>query len=190
MQNEELYKKYLAGRHWEQHPMIYAEKFSDFLKNKNFNGLLVDLGCGTGRDVNIFHQKGFDILGIDKAEEEIYRADYNFPELKFRVADAEDLKMSPESVGAFFAINIIHYLDQEKAFTEIRHTLKLGGFLFIHFNLSIVDKDSLQDYQKSEEEVLKLFEGFKILEKNLFTRVDLKPFEHTHTILEVIAEKI
>jgi len=190
MQNEELYKKYLAGRHWEQHPIIYAEKFSDFLKEKNFKDLLVDLGCGTGRDVNVFNQNNLNVLGVDLSDEEIWKANKNFPELNFSVMDAENLKLEPKSVGAFFAINIIHYLDQEKAFAEINRTLKPNGYLFIHFNLSIIDQDSLSDYQKPEEEIIKLFNGFKILEKNTFKRIDYKPFEHTHTILEIIAEKI
>ena len=64
MQEQQLYDKYSEGKHWENHPIIYAERFSDFLKQKNFQGLIIDFGCGTGRDVDFFSKKGFNVLEL------------------------------------------------------------------------------------------------------------------------------
>jgi len=190
MQNEKLYDKYLSGHHWEQHPTIYAERFADFLKNRDFKNTLIDLGCGNGRDVNVFNQKGFKVIGVDISENEITKAKNNFPDCKFEKQDIQNLNFTEESIGGGFMINVAHYVDQEKTLNEIKRILKKDGYLFVHFNLSIVDKNNVTDYQQPEEKILKLFSGFKIVEKNIFKRIDYQPVEHTHTILEIIAEKI
>ena len=43
MQQENLYHKYLDGRHRENHPTMYAEYFVDFLKQNLFDTLIVDV---------------------------------------------------------------------------------------------------------------------------------------------------
>jgi len=80
-------------------------------------------------------------------------------------------------------------LDKTKAINEIFRTLKSKGYFFIHFNLSIMDKEGNEDYHHSEEEVLKLVSKFKILHKKILKRVDHKPIEHTHKIIELILQK-
>jgi 2-polyprenyl-3-methyl-5-hydroxy-6-metoxy-1,4-benzoquinol methylase len=62
MKEQKLYDKYLDGRHRENHPTIYAERFIDFLKKNIFDALIVDIGCGDGRDVNAFSKEGFNVL--------------------------------------------------------------------------------------------------------------------------------
>ena len=57
-----LFNKYSSGKHWESHPTAYAEHFAQFLKGKNFDGLIVDIGCGNGRDVDVFSKSGFNAL--------------------------------------------------------------------------------------------------------------------------------
>lgn len=62
MENKSLYDKYNQGRHWKNHPTIYAERFADFLLKKGFGGSLVDLGCGNGRDAEVFVDKGISVI--------------------------------------------------------------------------------------------------------------------------------
>ena len=68
MRSEKLYQKYADGRHWEKHPTLYAETFAEFLKSVNFEGLVVDVGCGNGRDVDVFSKLGFNVLGVDNSK--------------------------------------------------------------------------------------------------------------------------
>jgi SAM-dependent methyltransferase len=189
MQSKELFEKYKAGQHWNFHSTEYAERFADFLIKNNFNGLLVDIGCGKGRDVKVFMKKGLDALGVDISQEIIDTAQSYCRECKFARQDAEDLEFSNEEVAAFYMINVIHYLDEERVLPGIYRSLVPGGYLFIHFNLSIVDEDSQVDYSRNEAEILRLVEKFKILEKREFTREDKEPKKHTHKILELILQK-
>ena len=124
MQSKTLYQKYSDGRHWEKHPTLYAETFAEFLKSVNFEGMIVDVGCGIGRDVNVFSKLGFNAFGIDNSKQEIENCKKKFPELKFEVQEAEKLKFKDNSVDAFFMINVIHYVDKEKAIQEIFRALK------------------------------------------------------------------
>lgn len=189
MQNQKLYNKYLKGKHWEDHPIIYAERFSDFLKKEKFNDLLIDIGCGSGRDVNVFVNNKLKCKGIDNSKDYILSAIKEFPNCNFEVQNAENLNFKDSSIGAVFMINVIHYLNKEKAINEILRVLKPKGFFFIHFNISIIDINGKMDYSNSEEEILNLVSKFKILEKNIFERVDLKPVKHTHKIMELILQK-
>ncbi|MFH2018794.1 MAG: class I SAM-dependent methyltransferase, partial [bacterium] len=107
----------------------------------------------------------------------------------FARQDAEDLEFSNEEVAAFYMINVIHYLDEERTLPGIYRSLVPGGYLFIHFNLSIVDEDGQVDYSRNEADILRLVEKFKILEKREFIREDKEPKKHTHKILELILQK-
>ena len=190
MESLKLYEKYANKRHWEKHPTTYAEAFSEFLKKKRFKGKIVDVGCGNGRDVNIFKKQGFNCLGVDYSEQEINLAKQQFPELAFEVQNVEKLRFEDNSIDAFFIINVIHYVDMKKAISELYRTKNKNGYVFIHFNISITDKDGHQDYTHSEQDILNIVSKFKIVKKNIFERIDLEPIKHTHKIMELILEKV
>lgn len=189
MESKSLYQKYANGRHWEKHPIIYAKNFASFLKSANFKGLIVDIGCGNGRDVDIFSKLGFNSLGVDISKEEVISNKKEFPALMFDVQDVEKLKFKEDSIDAFFMINVIHYVNKEIAIQEIFRTLKPKGYFFVHFNIEIVDKTRKVDYYHNPKDVLKLVSRFKIIQQKLFERVDSQPIEHKHKIMELILQK-
>ena len=147
------------------------------------------MGCGSGRDLRIFADAGFQTLGLDISEEVISEAKNNQSDLRFELGDAEKLNLEDNSVSAVFMINVIHYVAKDKAIREILRVLKLGGFLFIHFNLSIIDSDGNIDYSQDEEDVRKLISSFEIIGERKFERIDSIPKEHEHQILELILKK-
>lgn len=189
MRSEALYHKYKKGRHWENHPTAYAERFTSFLKEQDFHGLLVDVGCGTGRDVDVFSDNGFNVLGIDKSEEMLALAKLNFPHCNLEKQDAEKLSFSNGAISAYFMINVIHYVNQEQTIRELYRTLHKEGYVFAHFNKLIVDDHGYADYQQSESEIFNLVSCFDVIDRKVFERVDKKPKKHTHNILELILQK-
>lgn len=190
MRSKALYQKYSTGQHWIKHPTLYAETFAKFLKSKKFKGRMVDIGCGSGRDVDAFSKLGFDILGISKSRQEIRECKNNFPELKFENQNIEKLNFKNNSINAFYMINVIHYVDKEKAVREIFKALSPKGYFFIHFNISIIDKSGKIDYYHDQEDILKLISKFKIIRQKVFERIDSQPTKHRHKILELILQKI
>lgn len=189
MNNQTLFDKYLQGKHWAEHPTMYAERFAEFLKQKQFTGKLVDIGCGSGRDVEVFRAQSFNVLGFDYDEKEVANARKYFPESRFEVANVENLPFEEDSIGAYFMINVMHYVDAPKAMGEILRTLVPGGYACIHFNLSITDANSVIDYAQSKESVMELTHDFSIISESTFSRTDYEPVEHTHEILELILQK-
>lgn len=189
MKSIKLYEKYSEGKHWEEHKDDYSKYFSDFLKNNNFNGLIVDLGCGTGKDVEVFTKSGFNSLGIDISEIEIDIARRKHPNCKFEIQNAENLSLKDNSVGAFFMINVVHYTDQEKVISEIFRTLKSKGYLFVHFNLEIKDENGKVDHSQDPEKIISLLSDFLMISKKIIKRIDFQPIKHTHKILELILQK-
>ena len=196
MENKELFNKYDEGHHWENHPTIYAEEFLEFLK-KNMHPcvlandvMIVDLGCGTGRDVNHFHQAGVSAMGVDSNEEAISVAQRNYPESRFCYCDIHQLPYMDKRPLAYFCINVMHYVDAPKVMEEIYKTLIPGEYAFLHFNLLIVDQEQIQDYHQEIAEVYTLVKKFQIVDKKIFSREDSKPMPHIHNILQIIIKKI
>jgi ubiquinone/menaquinone biosynthesis C-methylase UbiE len=189
MRNKELCLKYLHGRHWDHHPTIYAESFANFLQERNFQGLAVDLGCGSGRDVNVFQQRGLNAVGIDNSHQEVEAACVRYPHCCFEVQNIEKMAFRDHSIGAMYMINVFHYVDQEKALQEAWRVLRPGGWLFLHCNLLIVDAQGNVDYQQAQSIIAELIRDFRRVASRQVTRVDQLPFVHTHTIAELILRK-
>ncbi len=189
MEEQQLFDKYQEGRHWENHPTVYAERYAAFLKKQDFEGLLIDVGCGNGRDVAVFQENGFNTLGIDYSPKEVAIARSKYPNSKFEVQNVETLNFEKNSVGAYFMINVIHYVKKQKGLEELLRTLKPLGYLFIHFNLEIIDETGNIDYHQDKDEISKLISKFKIVKQRAFERVDTVPKKHTHNILEFILQK-
>lgn len=52
---------------------------------------VIDVGCGTGDQVAVFSELGFDVVGLDLSEEGIAQAREQYPDLEFICDDASNL---------------------------------------------------------------------------------------------------
>ena len=154
MENKKLLEKYCHGNHWEIRPVIYAEEFMSFLRRNKLNDtqVIVDLGCGNGRDVDYFTEIGLTAIGIDNDSEIIQSAKKKYRRNKtdFFICDIERSLYPDNTISLYFCINVMHYVNQEMVLKEIHRTLKPGGYAFIHFNLCLLyTSPSPRDRQKS-----------------------------------------
>ncbi|MFJ7663183.1 class I SAM-dependent methyltransferase [Lysinibacillus sp. NPDC097162] len=71
---------YINKQYWEEFykdraDLTESSNFSEFIFKKNEqsikNKILIDLGCGTGKDTFYFAKNGFEVIGIDGSEEVI-----------------------------------------------------------------------------------------------------------------------
>jgi ubiquinone/menaquinone biosynthesis C-methylase UbiE len=198
MNNQKLFDKYRDGNHWENQPTDTAYDFVYFLERtspicreiKSGNFVITDLGCGNGRDVNLFN-KYIPAIGLDNDTQIIQLAKEIYPERApaFYPCDIEQLPFHDNSQYAYFCINVMHYVDQKKVLGEIYRTLRPEGYAFIHFNLLIIDQDYSIDYHQKKSEVYGLIKDFEIVEEKTFLREDALPTPHTHHIMQVILKK-
>ena len=66
-----------------------------FARHKIHNGLIVDLGCGTGLWAEQLIKRGFDVVGIDISEAMIQLARRRAPQAEFRVASLFQTDIPP-----------------------------------------------------------------------------------------------
>ena len=60
---------------YNKHAVEFAQKagshaygaFEEFIKLLPENGKVLDAGCGSGRDADLFVQRGFDVGGVDNS---------------------------------------------------------------------------------------------------------------------------
>lgn len=104
--------------------------------------MILDAGCGEGRNTHYFIQKGYRIVGIDSNSSAISMArisgrtlDPNFDPLRFQVAELEDIPFHSEafdvvlsSAVLHFAKNRVHFLE---LFQEHMRVLKPGGLFWL-----------------------------------------------------------
>ncbi len=91
---------------------------------------VLDAACGPGYVSGAAAAWGAATVGIDFSENMIAVARSIFPELDFRVADAEDLPFADHSFDAVLInYGVLHFPDPDKALAEAHRVLKQGGRL-------------------------------------------------------------
>ncbi|HEX6468600.1 MAG TPA: methyltransferase domain-containing protein [Streptosporangiaceae bacterium] len=91
-------------------------------------GLVIDVGCGTGRAVAELADQGLRALGIDVSDQMIALARERWPHGEFRVGDAYDLPLEDAEAAGYRADKVLHTLaDPGRALAEARRVLVPGG---------------------------------------------------------------
>lgn len=108
------------------------------LKNViNPSAVILDAGCGTGRNMNWFVQAGFEVVGCDISEEALNEATVRTginPE-KLTVAPLENLPYSSEKFDFVICSAVLHFAKSTDHFltmvSELARVLKPNGILFV-----------------------------------------------------------
>lgn len=106
----------------------------ELLMKKNKLKSVLDIGCGTGRLVAYFQEKGFASYGCDNAAEAITIARKNARKNSIKKTSAISLPYKDNSFDLVSAISVIEHLslkDGGKMIAEIRRVLKPNGFVFL-----------------------------------------------------------
>jgi 2-polyprenyl-3-methyl-5-hydroxy-6-metoxy-1,4-benzoquinol methylase len=92
---------------------------------------VLDVGCGAGQITSAIARAGFDVVGIDLAEEPLRRARSRDPTLELRLVGADgDWPFADSSFDAVWAGETIeHVLDTAAWLSEVRRVLRSGGLL-------------------------------------------------------------
>ncbi|MFP5457579.1 MAG: methyltransferase domain-containing protein [Bacteriovoracia bacterium] len=133
-----------------------------------FEGSVLDMGMGEGRNAVFLAQKGFKVTGIDISSVAVKKAHMLAKEYGVKIkgvaASMQDYKIAPES---FDAIVCFYYLDRN-LLDEIRSWLKPGGILIYeaHTVRQRVHPKNRHDPAENflkDQELLKMFPGMKVL---------------------------
>jgi SAM-dependent methyltransferase len=93
----------------------------------------LDVGCGSGQLTNLLGKAGFgQVIGIDPSEPQLKHAKSEFPNVSFRVGDANNMNdIKDNSVDLVTVAQALHWFDFHRFLSEARRILKPGGILAI-----------------------------------------------------------
>lgn len=151
---------------------VFRKKFASYLPNE---ASVIDMGCGSGRDVMAFSDMGHDAAGLDAAKELLKLAEERL-EIKTIAADISEYKAASPYDGIWCCASLIHLSDEEKArfFRNLERNLKPGGVLFVSVKEGIEtgrDGDGVYTNNCTWEELKRYLEsaGCGILEDRVTT---------------------
>jgi len=110
----------------------------------NLRGLILDIGCGLGLDVDTFKTLGLEPVGIDLSFVGLKKARCHSPESKFIFCDARRLPFRPQTFDALFSkdLSIFNTSDNASCKSFIKTSL---GLLKYGHQFIIVYSSNLSD---------------------------------------------
>ncbi|UZE93851.1 MAG: class I SAM-dependent methyltransferase [Candidatus Pacearchaeota archaeon] len=191
-------KVYKKGPHWERK---HSKAIEDFVRYLEKRDKVLDLGCGSGRDVVFLARNGFDVYGIDISKEAIKKARNKIKEkgLKayFDVGDLTALKFENNFFDAIYSNAVLNFTLLQESCSEIYRILKKDGLAYLIFLLDYIplfnDGKNKEDHSFYPEDlILQTYKNskFNIIYSKKFLSLDLggeKP--HKHNILNLLLKK-
>ncbi len=199
-------------------PAPFLVRNIDVLKQNNVK-VVLDAGCGQGRNVLYLLQNGFEVIGVDGAPnaltitDRLLRAN-NEKNYKLINSELQDLKsLKKDSVDAVIAITVLtHIFDPELVIAEFKRILKKEGIIILDFatirdstytyiskgqkmgHNMFLEEGTKVRYIENEKEILPLFSDFEILSIKEESFVEpghpgSRPFEHEHSSYVIVAKK-
>jgi len=130
-------KNYEEANDWHAEKSLgydWVPQLDAFLKLLKPGTKVLDVGCGNGRDIPTFLQRGIEVEGLDYAKPAIETLRERFPERKFYEADMSATGLPDGAYGGVWACASVLNIPKAqvpKALAEFRRLLISGGALFI-----------------------------------------------------------
>ena len=146
------------------------------------NQLILDAGCGSGRNLKWFYNNSYKIYGVDSSIENINAVKKKYYSRKehFSVGLVEKLKFDDDSFHHIICNAVLHFAKDENhfisMFTELIRVLKANGTLFIRMTSDIGIKTHIKHIANG---VYKLPDG---TERFLLTNELLQNIVNTHQL--------
>ena len=134
-------KEYWAAR-WDDIPAdapmenlgVYPLKYAE-MTVKDRVGKILEAGCGAGRILRYYHDRGYDIIGIDFIDVAISKLKKIDPTLQAEVSNITNLRFADQSFKYVLAFGLYHNLEHEldKAILETHRVLEKHGLVCASF---------------------------------------------------------
>ena len=175
------------------------------------DGLVLDLGCGTGNMTELLAKEGYDMIGVDNAEEMLEIAmekrEKSGHDILYLLQDIREFELYGTVRAVVSVCDSVNYIDEEEDLTEVfrlvNNYLDPGGVFIFDFNTLYKYREILGDrtiaenredcsfiwdnYYYEEERINEYELSIFIREKeNLFRRYEETHFQRGYTLDEMI----
>ena len=146
----------------------WAERIEAILKEYGIeDGLLLDLGCGTGKLTQLMEEKGYDMIGIDNSIEmlEIARETSSENTL-YLCQDMREFELYGTVKGVYSACDCVNYILEEEelkqVFSLVNNYLDPKGIFIFDFNTRYKYEELLGEntFAENREEGSFIWENF------------------------------
>lgn len=184
-----------AEQYEKNSKLISFEKaVDDFLDKLPTSPVVLDAGCGTGRETRLFHEKRARVTGVDISKGLLEVARRENPDIEFVEADFTDLPLEDQSFdGVWSHASLVHLENIEEvkaALAEFRRVLKPGGFLYVYVKEQQGDEKTavVSDSLSEHDRFFRYYESVELkslLREAGFSVGDLEHTEDSHGRTEV-----
>ena len=175
------------------------------------DGLVLDLGCGTGNMTELLAKEGYDMIGVDNAEEMLEIAmekrEKSGHDILYLLQDMREFELYGTVRAVVSVCDSVNYIDEEEDLTEVfrlvNNYLDPGGVFIFDFNTLYKYREILGDrtiaenredcsfiwdnYYYEEERINEYELSIFIREKeNLFRRYEETHFQRGYTLDDMI----
>lgn len=103
------------------------------------DGLLLDLGCGTGKLTQLMSEKGYDMIGVDNSYEMLDMAKQRTDEsILYLMQDMREFELYGTVKGVYSACDCVNYITEEEDLREVfrlvNNYLDPGGIFIFDMN--------------------------------------------------------
>ena len=119
------------------------------------DGLLLDLGCGTGKMTRIMAQKGYDMIGVDNSMDMLDIArDNSGDNILYLLQDMQEFELYGTVRAVYCACDSLNYITSEEeilsVFQLVNNYLDPKGVFLFDINTPYKYKELLSDYTFAE----------------------------------------
>lgn len=122
-----------AKKHWHTGER-FNRLYSNMSKILGKGSLILDAGCGPGRDSLYFLRHGYRVIGVDASDGMIKEAKKRVPAVNFLKMDLEKLRFKKNTFDGIWAIASVLHVRRSKiseVLVGFHRILKDGGIVFI-----------------------------------------------------------
>lgn len=114
--------------------VIFSDMQDQFLKFLPIDGMILDFGCGSGRDTKYFIDKGYKVDAIDGSEE-LCKIASGFSGIKVKYMLFQELNEKEKYDGIWACASILHLSKSElmDVFGKMIKALKRNGIIYTSF---------------------------------------------------------
>lgn len=132
----EVYDLFMDNVPYEEWSTYLADLFREY---EIEDGLLLDLGCGTGKLTRLMEEKGYDMIGVDYSYDMLSIAkEHSKDSILYLLQDMREFELYGTVRGIYSACDSLNYILEEEelkqVFTLVNNYLDPGGIFVFDLN--------------------------------------------------------